>query len=312
MRIISLDRIKSVLPNIDLLSEIESGFAAYSSGLVVVPPVGELSFQSPPGDVHIKYGYIKEDSVYVIKIASGFYKNKSKGLPVGDGMMLIFSQETGQPLAVLQDECYLTDVRTAVAGAIAAKYFSPKNIDCIGIVGTGTQAKLQLQYLEDIVNCNKVMVWGRSSKSLLEYKKSMDSYNYQVETTVNIDEIVSQCQLIITCTPSEKALINKVNPGTHITAIGSDTTVKRELSSSVLFQADAVITDSKLQSKERGEIYQASKDGFLISTAIELGDIIKGETAGRTSQDQITVADLTGVAVQDIQISKAILRNLHE
>ena len=227
-------------------------------------------------------------------------------------MMLIFSQETGQPLAVLQDECYLTDVRTAGAGAIAAKYFSPKNIDCIGIVGTGTQAKLQLQYLEDIVNCNKAMVWGRSSKSLLEYKKSMDSYNYQVETTVNIDEIVSQCQLIITCTPSEKALINKVNPGTHITAIGSDTTVKRELSSSVLFQADVVITDSKSQSKERGEIYQASKDGFLISTAIELGDIIKGETAGRTSQDQITVADLTGVAVQDIQISKAILRNLRE
>ena len=246
MRIYSLKEIKNVLTKINLVQEIEDGFAAYSKGEVVVPPVGELHFDSPPGDVHIKYGYIKEDDVYVIKIASGFYKNKSKGLPVGDGMMLIFSQETGQPLAVLQDECYLTDVRTAVAGAIAAKYLSPKNIDCIGIVGTGTHAKLQLQYLEDIVNCNKVMVWGRSSKSLLEYKKSMDSYNYQVETTVNIDEIVSQCQLIITCTPSEKALINKVNPGTHITAIGSDTTVKRELSSSVIFQADAAVSYTHL------------------------------------------------------------------
>ena len=91
MRIVSLDRIKSVLPNVDLLSEIESGFAAYSSGLVVVPPVGELSFQSPPGDVHIKYGYIKEDDVYVIKIASGFYENKRESLPVGNGMMLVFS-----------------------------------------------------------------------------------------------------------------------------------------------------------------------------------------------------------------------------
>ena len=154
------------------------------------------------------------------------------------------------------------------------------------------------------------MVWGRSSKSLLEYKKSMDSYNYQVETTVNIDEIVSQCQLIITCTPSEKALINKVNPGTHITAIGSDTTVKRELSSSVLLQADAVITDSKSQSRERGEIYQASKDGFSGKSTLELGNIITGAVKGRTSQDQITIADLTGVAVQDIQISKAVLRNL--
>ncbi len=310
MRIVTLDRIKSVLPNVDLLSEIESGFAAYSSGLVMVPPVGELSFQSPPGDVHIKYGYINEDDVYVIKIASGFYENKIENLPVGNGMMLVFSQKTGQPLAMLQDECYLTDVRTAVAGAIAAKYLSPKNIDCIGIVGTGTQAKLQLQYLKDVIDCNKVVVWGRSSDSLSNYIKSMDNYNYQVEPTASIDDIVKQCQLIITCTPSEKALIDEVNPGTHITAIGSDTTSKRELSSKVLFQADMVITDSKSQCKERGEIYQASKDGFLTSSVLELGNIIKGVDVGRASQEQITVADLTGVAVQDIQISKAILRNL--
>ena len=310
MRIVSLDRIKSVLPNVDLLSEIESGFAAYSSGSVVVPPVGELSFQSPPGDVHIKYGYINEDDVYVIKIASGFYENKIENLPVGNGMMLVFSQKTGQPLAMLQDECYLTDVRTAVAGAITAKHLSPKNIDRIGIVGTGTQAKLQLQYLKDVIDCNKVVVWGRSSDSLSNYIKSMDSYNYQVEPTASIDDIVKQCQLIITCTPSEKALIDEVNPGTHITAIGSDTTSKRELSSKLLFQADVVITDSKSQCKERGEIYQASKDGFLTSSVLELGDIINGIDAGRVSQEQITVADLTGVAVQDIQISKAILRNL--
>tara|TARA_B100001142_G_scaffold330326_1_gene398142 strand:+ start:3191 stop:4123 length:933 start_codon:yes stop_codon:yes gene_type:complete len=310
MRIVTLDHIKSILPNVDLLSEIESGFAAYSSGLVVVPPVGELSFQSPPGDVHIKYGYINEDDVYVIKIASGFYENKIENLPVGNGMMLVFSQKTGQPLAMLQDECYLTDVRTAVAGAITAKHLSPKNIDRIGIVGTGTQAKLQLQYLKDVIDCNKVVVWGRSSDSLSNYIKSMDSYNYQVEPTASIDDIVKQCQLIITCTPSEKALIDEVNPGTHITAIGSDTTSKRELSSKLLFQADVVITDSKSQCKERGEIYQASKDGFLTSSVLELGDIINGIDAGRVSQEQITVADLTGVAVQDIQISKAILRNL--
>jgi len=310
MRIISLDRIKAVLPNIDLLSEIESGFSAYSDGLVVVPPVGELSFQSPPGDVHIKYGYIKEDDIYVVKIASGFYENKLEGLPVGNGMMLVFSQKTGQPLAALQDECYLTDVRTAVAGAIAAKYLSPKNIDCIGIVGTGVQAKLQLQYLKKVTECNKVIVWGRSPESLSEYMKSMRDYNYKIQATTNIDDITSQCQLIVTCTPSEKALISTVSPGTHITAIGSDTTVKRELSSSVLLQADAVITDSKSQSRERGEIYQASKDGFSGKSTLELGNIITGAVKGRTSQDQITIADLTGVAVQDIQISKAVLRNL--
>ena len=310
MQIISLEHIKSILPQVDLIQEIESGFKAYSNDLVVVPPVGELSFQSPPGDVHIKYGYIKGDEVYVIKIASGFYKNRSTGLPAGNGMMLVFNQKTGQPVAMLQDECYLTDIRTAVAGAITAKYLAPKHVECIGIVGTGVQARLQLQYLRDIIECNNVIVWGRSSDALSDYKEAMTKYGYKIKTATDISDIIDYCQLIVTCTPSEEVLINRVNPGTHITAMGSDTISKRELSSDVLLQADIVVTDSRLQSKERGEIYQASKDGFSVNSTTELGEIILGTAQSRTQQEQITIADLTGVAVQDIQISKAILKNL--
>mgnify|MGYP001448020478 CR=1 FL=1 len=310
MQIISLEDIKSILPQVDLIQEIESGFKAYSNDLVVVPPVGELSFQSPPGDVHIKYGYIKGDEVYVIKIASGFYKNTSTGLPAGNGMMLVFNQKTGQPVAMLQDECYLTDIRTAVAGAITAKYLAPKHVECIGIVGTGVQARLQLQYLRDIIECNNVIVWGRSSDALSDYKEAMTKYGYKIKTATDISDIIDYCQLIVTCTPSEEVLINRVNPGTHITAMGSDTIAKRELSSDVLLQADIVVTDSRSQSKERGEIYQASKDGFSVNGTTELGEIILGTAQSRTQQEQITIADLTGVAVQDIQISKAILKNL--
>ena len=310
MQIISLEDIKSILPQVDLIQEIESGFKAYSNDLVVVPPVGELSFQSPPGDVHIKYGYIKGDEVYVIKIASGFYKNTSTGLPAGNGMMLVFNQKTGQPVAMLQDECYLTDIRTAVAGAITAKYLAPKHVECIGIVGTGVQARLQLQYLRDIIECNNVIVWGRSSDALSDYKEAMTKYGYKIKTATDISDIIDYCQLIVPCTPSEEVLINRVNPGTHITAMGSDTIAKRELSSDVLLQADIVVTDSRSQSKERGEIYQASKDGFSVNGTTELGEIILGTAQSRTQQEQITIADLTGVAVQDIQISKAILKNL--
>ena len=310
MQIISLEHIKSILPQVDLIQEIESGFKAYSNDLVVVPPVGELSFQSPPGDVHIKYGYIKGDEVYVIKIASGFYKNTSTGLPAGNGMMLVFNQKTGQPVAMLQDECYLTDIRTAVAGAITAKYLAPKHVEYIGIVGTGVQARLQLQYLRDIIDCNNVIVWGRSSDALSDYKEAMTKYGYKIKTATDISDIIDYCQLIVTCTPSEEVLINRVNPGTHITAMGSDTIAKRELSSDVLLQADIVVTDSRSQSKERGEIYQASKDGFSVNGTTELGEIILGTAQSRTQQEQITIADLTGVAVQDIQISKAILKNL--
>ena len=125
IRIIDLSTIKSILPKVDLIGEIEKGFAAYSNGEVIVPPVGELNFDSPPGDVHIKYGYIKNDSIYVIKIASGFYQNSSIGLPTGNGMIIVFDKQTGAPIAVLNDECYLTDVRTAIAGAICAKYLAP-------------------------------------------------------------------------------------------------------------------------------------------------------------------------------------------
>ena len=152
MRIVSLEEIKAVLPKVDLIAEIEAGFAAYSRGDVIVPPVGEMHFDSPPGDVHIKYGYIKNDEIYVIKIASGFWQNTAYGLPNGNGMMLVFNQKTGQPVAVLQDEGYLTDVRTAVAGAVCAKFLAPKNIERIGILGTGLQAKMQLKYLDSIVD----------------------------------------------------------------------------------------------------------------------------------------------------------------
>ena len=310
MEVVSLDRIKSVLPKLDLIKEIEAGFIAYSEGMIVVPPVGELSFESPPGDVHIKYGYIKEDDVYVVKIASGFYANKNIGLPTGNGMMLVFKQSTGQPVAILHDECYLTDVRTAVAGAVAAKYLSPSNVKTIGIVGTGVQARLQLRYLKDIVNCRNVIVWGRNQKALLRYEKEMSVYEYQIKTTTNMSDIVEHCQLIVTCTPSERSLINAVRPGTHITAIGSDTVSKRELSSDVMLQADMIVTDSKDQSRIRGEIYQVLKDGNSLDSITELGQIISGKIEGRISQEHITIADLTGVAVQDIQISKAVLKNL--
>ena len=138
----------------------------------------------------------------------------------------------------------------------------------------------------------------------------MTKYGYKNKTATDISDIIDYCQLIVTCTTSEEVLNNRVNPGTHITAMGSDTIAKRELSSDVLLQADIVVTDSRSQSKERGEIYQASKDGFSVNGTTELGEIILGTAQSRTQQEQITIADLTGVAVQDIQISKAILKNL--
>jgi ornithine cyclodeaminase len=309
MKTLSLKEIKAALPSVDLMAEIEQGFVAYSQGRAVVPPIGELIMQDPPGEVHIKYGYIAGDDYYVIKIASGFFENPKLDLPSSNGLMLVFSQKTGTLEAVLLDEGHLTDIRTAVAGAITAKHLAPSSIERIGIVGTGVQARLQLEYLAPVTECRDVLVWGRNGDKLSAYEQDMSAKGFEVSTTTDADEIIASCNLIVTTTAATSPLLTgQVQPGTHITAMGSDTHDKQELHADILQGADLVVADSISQCLERGEIHQALNSNAIAETdLVELGSIIAGDVAGRTSDDQITVADLTGVAVQDIQISKAVL-----
>ena len=312
MKILTLEQIRTALPSVNLIEEIEKGFVAYSRGASVVPPVGELVLQDPPGEVHIKYGYLKSDDYYVIKIASGFFDNPKRGLPTSNGMMLLFSQQTGQPVAALLDEGYLTDIRTAVAGAIAAKYLAPENVSRIGIVGTGMQAKLQLEYLAPVIDCRDVLVWGRSQDKLNDYAGQMTERGFEVQTTMEATVIEESCDLIVTTTPATSPILTgRLQPGTHVTAMGSDTPDKQEIDISILQSADLVVADSISQCLERGQIHQALKTNSIEESAlIELGSIIAGDIVGRTSNDQITIADLTGVAVQDIQIAKAVFAAL--
>jgi ornithine cyclodeaminase len=309
VKIITRKQIECVLPAIDLLPAIEDGFAAYSHGRSVVPPVGELLLDK--GEVHIKYGYIEGEDYYVIKIASGFYGNPALGLPSSNGVMLLYRQKTGEPACVLFDEGYLTDVRTAVAGAIAAKYLAPRNVGRIGIVGTGTQARLQLQYLDAVTDCRKVLAWGRGDEHLVRYREEMSEKGYDVKTTANANDVLDECNLVVTTTPAKEPLLGVagLRPGTHITAVGSDTPQKQELDAAMLSLADVVVADSIEQCLVRGEIHRALNAGAIErDDVVELGDVIDGRVAGRTSEDQITVADLTGVAVQDIKIAEAVFR----
>ena len=191
MEIIEKKTIIEILNRIDLLSEIKQGFISYSKGNCVIPPIGELEFDEPPGDVHIKYGYIKGEPNYVIKIASGHWKNHELGIPNGNGMMLLFNQKTGQPLAILYDQGILTDIRTAVAGQICAKTFSNK-IKRIGVIGTGTQAKLQVEYLKNITESRDVMVWGRDDKKMEQYKQHMEKIGFEVTFCKSPHEVASE------------------------------------------------------------------------------------------------------------------------
>jgi ornithine cyclodeaminase len=310
MRILDRDQIRTALAAVDLMAEIEEAFVAYSEGRSVVPPVGELTFDEPPGEVHIKYGYVRGEDYYVVKIASGFYDNPKLGLPSGDGLMLLFEQRTGRLASILRDQGLLTDVRTAVAGAIAAKYLAPERVERIGVVGTGVQARLQVEYLRPVTACKDLVVWGRSEESLGRYRHDMQAAGYRVETTTDAGRVARGANLIVTATPSRQPLLASADVGAsvHVTAVGSDTVGKQELEAAILGRADLVVVDSRSQCTERGETAHALAAGLVEASALrELGEVIRGGRA-RTSEDQLTVADLTGVAVQDVRIASAVHR----
>jgi len=312
-KIYNLTQIKDVLKSLQPIQKIEEGFVAYSQGKAVIPPVGEMVFKKPPGDVHIKYGYLLDDDYYVIKIASGFFESPSSSRYTSDGLILLFKKGTGELACALLDECHLTNVRTAAAGAVSAKYLAPKNIECIGVIGAGTQGRMQLEYLAPVINCKEVMVWGMNQNELDEYIKDMEPLGYRVRTTLSTEDIAAHCNLIVTATPSKSPLlsVDKIRKGTHITAMGSDTPEKNELDPKILQEADIVVADSISQCLLRGEIHQALKAGVLEKERIvELGDLIVRPELRRKSEEQITIADLTGVAVQDIQIAKAVYHAL--
>ncbi len=307
MKLVTLDEIKAVLPGIDLLTAIEAGFVAYSKGRCIVPPVGELLMDE--GEVHIKYGCITDDPFYIIKIASGFHGNPSLGLPSSNGLMLLFSQQTGELVCILLDEGHLTDLRTAVAGAISAKYLAPRPVRRIGIMGTGTQAQLQLKHLETVVDCREVLVWGRGVEQLERFRGELEGCRFTIETTLDPAEIGATCNLIVTTTPATEPILRSrdIQPGTHITAIGSDSPHKQELDVGIIADADHVVADSIAQCRLRGEIFKALEAGVITeNVVVELGHLIGGGAQGRTTASQVTVFDSTGVAVQDIKIANAV------
>lgn len=309
--VLDLQQIKTIVKNLDIISAMKEGFIAYSNGNAVVPPVGELIFEDPPGDVHIKYGYIKKEAFYVIKIASGFYENPKLGIASGQGLMLLFKQQTGELVSVLLDEGHLTDIRTAAAGALAVQYFAPQKLSAVGIIGTGMQAKLQLLHLQKNKPCRVVWLWGRNRAHAERLKADLGT-SFEVHIANNCAEVAQHANVILTCTPAETPHLYAadIQPGTLIVAVGSDTQHKQELDSKILQKADLVIADSIPQSKSRGEIYQAVKAGAINETNVtELGYALQNPKLQGTNEQQITVVDLTGVAVQDIKIAEAVYQH---
>ena len=303
------EQIQPLIKKMDINDAMREAFIQYSKGNAVIPPVGELIMDQPPGEVHIKYGYIKGGNHYVIKIASGFPHNQNQNIKPGQGMMLLFDIKTGVPDAILIDNANLTDIRTAIAGAIASHALSIDDLESFAIIGTGVQARYQASYISELMNIKKIIVWGRDSLKANEVKNDLSDLDVTIET--DLEKIVKESRLIITTTSSKEPLIQSdwIKSGTHITAVGSDTPEKCELDPNILSKADLIVADSIEQNLIRGEIHQAIKRSLIDSESIvELGEIFAGLKPGRAHKDSITIADLTGVAVQDLVIAESVFK----
>lgn len=311
MRIHSRTAIEAAVAPAAAIAAMEAGFVAYSRGEVIVPPVGHLAFQDPAGDVHVKCGYWQGDLVFVVKVASGFYGNPALGLSSSSGLMLVFSARTGFPEAVLLDEGYLTDLRTAAAGAVAAKYLAPATVDAIGIVGAGIQARMQLELLRHVTPCRNAVVWARDRAKA----EAFTVEGFRIEVADSVAQLARRCNLIVTTTPSREPLLHAamVQPGTHITAVGADAPGKCELEPALFARAQVLAVDARSQCFEYGDAAAALNQGKVDrGRFVELGEIVAEPSRGRLYQDQVTIADLTGLAIQDIQIAKLACEALHD
>ena len=303
MKIYSLDEIKKVEKYIPLMVEkLEKGYEKYSLGETTVPPVGYLHFGEPVGNTYIKYGYVNGDDSFVIKVFNGFPENASKGLPTSDGMNLVFDTKTGMTKAILLDEGWLTGFRTAGATLVCAKHLAPKKITKIGICGTGTQAHAILSMTPYVLGDNKVLVYGYTKELTDAFVEEFKAKGFDIEPAYDVQKICDECNYIVTATTTMTPIItgDMVKPGTHITGVGADAGGKNEIDASVYAKADIIVNDSKSQCFLDGDTSFALKAHAIEESAvIELGTLIH-EGKGRENDEQITVVDLTGIAVQDI------------
>lgn len=309
MKIYTKEQIKEAIDIPYFLDVIEKGLIQYSNNQATLAPVSFLHFENR-GDVHIKSGALQNDELYVVKVASGFYHNPALGLPSSNGLMMLFSQKTGALRAILLDEGELTDLRTALAGAICAKHLASNPVVKIGIIGTGTQAKQQLSHLHSVIACKEVLVWGRDAAKAAAFAQDPSLAAFNISLAKNIAEVTQNCNLIVTATASDAPLLfgHQIRPGTHITAVGADDKGKQELDASVFHKANLIVADSVSQCFQYGDLSYAKN--IAHSSVIEIGAFLN--TPQVRQEQWITVADLTGIAIEDLQIAKAVYSRLSQ
>ncbi|MBP1928040.1 alanine dehydrogenase [Methanolinea mesophila] len=283
---------------------VEEAFAEHGRGNVQMPPKVYINFSH--GDFRTMPGYIPSLETAGVKIVNVHPENPKSGLPTVMALTVLLSVESGIPEAIL-NATRLTDMRTGAAGAVAAKYLSPKREVTLGVVGSGRQAGAQVEAIAEELRIDRILVWSRNEKNALAFCEKYARFNCEQASL----ERACDAEVLVTTTPSRKPLIRDgwIHEGTHINAIGADAPGKEELDPGILSRA-GVFVDDPAQAVHSGEINVPIREGFYAPERIRgtLGEVILGKT-GRKGKDEITVFDSTGLAIQDLAIAEIAVKN---
>lgn len=299
---------RQVQLDIEAVDCVEQALGALAKGNVVMPPILHLAIEQYNGEVDVKTAYVPGVDSFAIKISPGFFDNPRLGLPSVNGLMVLFSAKTGLVEALLLDNGYLTDIRTAAAGAIAARHLAREDAATAGILGGGTQARLQLEALCLVRPITGAKLWARRAEQAQAVADEMSELlGIKVLAVDQPRDAVAGSDIVVTTTPSKNPLVKAewLSAGQHITAMGSDAEYKNELEPEVITRADRYVCDRLSQCASLGELHHAIAAGVIDSATgyPEIAQLISGAVGGRHSNQDLTVADLTGTGVQDTGIA---------
>ena len=292
----------------DTVECVERAFHALATQKVAMPPIMRLDIPEYRGEVDVKTAYVPGVDAFAIKISPGFFDNPKLGLPSVNGMMVLLSARTGLVEALLLDNGYLTDVRTAAAGAVAARHLSRENSEIAAILGAGVQAQLQLEALLLVRPIKQARIWARDpQKAKAAASKLQAQLGMDVFADESVESAVQGADIIVTTTPSETPILKMewLSAGQHITAMGSDAEHKNEVDPAIIARVGRYVADSLSQTRRLGELHHAIAAGLVGADHVfpELGQVIAGLEPGRASAHDITFCDLTGTGVQDTAIA---------
>jgi ornithine cyclodeaminase len=294
---------------------VERGFRALGLGEATLPDPMVVELHDLKAEVHVKGAHLKGARHVVLKLATGWYTNRDRGLPSGDGLFLLLDATTGAPALLLAEHGYLTDLRTAAAVGLTLKYFAPRDARDALLVGAGAVGRLAARAIVSQLPVERLTVWNRTLARAEALVHELDKGGVvKARVAQALEPEVGRHRVIVTATASTTPLIKAawVAKGTHITSVGTGSPEKVELEPELLRKADKVVADRVFQTERYGNLHHAIAAGVFTPDQMygELGDLAAGRLPGREQEGEITIADLTGVGVQDAAIAAVVVEAL--